>query len=240
MTNPQLHPLEINSKTKEPFLRLRKHKNIILTPPRWEDASSLVSILNDPLVHEWLSGPPYPYTLDHGNEFIGWKKNIAEETLKELHDVKDDPTLKFVKECPVSYLREVKEDGSDVFIGSLALTTCLYGELMGPDGLDWENKKKLEDENNKLKAGDARIVWSFGNYLAASHHRQGIMTDAVDTLLHDWAIPRMNVCHILLSVFEGNEGSVKLFLRSGFRMKATYQEYKKDKGKIRGAHVLEW
>ena len=83
--------------------------------------------------------------------------------MKELDDAKDDPTLKFVKECPVSYLREVKEDGSDVFIGSLALTTCLYGELMGPDGLDWENKKKLEDENNKLKAGDARIVWSFGS-----------------------------------------------------------------------------
>jgi len=235
---------------------LRKHKNIILTPPRWEDAEGLVSILNDPLVHEWLSGPPYPYTLgklyvetkglsvaevsDHGNEFIGFKRNIVEETLKELEDAKDDPILKIVKECPVSYLREVKEDGSDVFIGSLAVTTCLYGELMGPDGVDWENKKKLEDENNSLKAGDARIVWSFGDYLAASHHRKGIMTDAVDTMLNDWAIPRMNVRHLLLSVFEGNEGSVKVFLRNGFKMKATYKEYKEDKGKIRGAHVLEW
>ena len=63
MTNPQIYPLEINAKTKEPFLRLRKHKNIIMTPPRPEDASSLVSILNDPLVHECLAGPPYPYTL---------------------------------------------------------------------------------------------------------------------------------------------------------------------------------
>jgi hypothetical protein len=114
-----------------------------------------------------------------------------EETLKILDDAKDDPTLKIVKECPLSFLREVKEDGSDVFIGSLALTTCIhgelmgpggvlrevkkdgsdifvgslaitYGELMGPDGVDWENKKKLEDENNSLKAGDARIVWCFG------------------------------------------------------------------------------
>ena len=60
MTNPQLYPLEINAKTKEPFLRLRKHKNIILTPPRCEDAS----ILNDPPVHEWLPGPQaYPCTL---------------------------------------------------------------------------------------------------------------------------------------------------------------------------------
>jgi hypothetical protein len=100
---------------------------------------------------------------DHGNEFIGLKRNLVEETLKELkEDAKDDPTLKIVKECPVSFLREVKEDGSDVFIGSLDITTCIYGELMGPDGVDWENKKKLEDENNSLKAGDARIVWCFG------------------------------------------------------------------------------
>jgi hypothetical protein len=99
---------------------------------------------------------------DHGNEFIGLKRNVAEEILKELEDAKDDPTLKIVKECPVSYLREVKEDGSDVFIGSLSITTCVYGELMGPDGVDWENKKKQEDENNSLNAGDARIVWCFG------------------------------------------------------------------------------
>lgn len=240
MTNPQLYPLEINAKTKEPFLRLRKHNNIILTPPRWEDASSLVSILNDPPVHEWLSGPPYPYTLDHANEFIGLKRSLAHETLKELEDAKDNPTLKIVKECPVSYLREVKEDGSEVFIGSLAITTSIYGELMGPDGVDWENKKKQEDENNSLKAGDARIVWSFGDYLAASHHRQGIMTDAVDTVLHDWAIPRMNVRHILVTVFEGNEGSVKVFLKNGFQMKATYKDYVKAKGRIHGMHVLEW
>ena len=90
------------------------------------------------------------------------KRNATEEILKELEDAKDDPTLKIVKGCPVGCLREVKEDGSDVFIGRLDITPCLYGELMGPDGVDWENKKKLEDENNSLKAGDARIVWCFG------------------------------------------------------------------------------
>lgn len=240
MTNPQLYPLEINVETKEPFLRLRKHNNIILTPPRWEDASCLVSILNDPPVHEWLMGPPYPYTLDHGNEFIGLTRSHVEETLKELEEAKDNPTLRMVKECPVSFLREVKEDGTDVFIGSLTITTCVHGELMGPDGVDWENKKKREDENNSLKAGDPRIVWCFGDYLAASHHHQGIMTDAVDTVLHDWAVPRMNVHHMSVSAFQGNEGSVKVFLRNGFKMKATYKDHYTVKGKIRGLHLLEW
>ena len=99
---------------------------------------------------------------DHGNEFIGLKRNVAEEIMKELEDAKDDPTVKIVKECPVTYLREVKEDGSDILIGSLAITICVYGEIMGPDGVDWENKKKWEDQNNSLKAGDPRIVWCFG------------------------------------------------------------------------------
>ena len=91
------------------------------------------------------------------------ERNLAEETLKELEDARDDPTLKIVKECPVSYLREVKEDGTDVFIGSLAIMTSVYGQLLGPDGVDWENKRKREDEDNSLKAGasDARIVWYF-------------------------------------------------------------------------------
>ena len=66
------------------------------------------------------------------------------------------------------------------------------------------------------------------------------MTDAVDTVLHDWAIPRMNVGHILISAFEGNEGSVKVFLRNGFKSKAIYKEHHEVKGKTRGVHVLEW
>ena len=59
--------------------------------------------------------------------------------MKELEDARDDQTLKIVKGCPVRYLREVKEDGLDIFIGSLDITTCAYGEVMGPDGVDWEN-----------------------------------------------------------------------------------------------------
>jgi RimJ/RimL family protein N-acetyltransferase len=78
------------------------------------------------------------------------------------------------------------------------------------------------------------------DYLAASHHRQGIMTDAVDTMLQDWAIPRMNVRHMFVSAFEGNEGSVKVFLKNGFKMKATYKDLLEVKGKIRGFHLLEW
>lgn len=63
MSNPQLHPLEVNPKTGEPFLRLRNHNNIILTPPRKDDVPAMVPFHNDPRVCEYLGGPPFPYTL---------------------------------------------------------------------------------------------------------------------------------------------------------------------------------
>lgn len=66
------------------------------------------------------------------------------------------------------------------------------------------------------------------------------MTDAVDTLLHEWAIPRMHVRHVMVAVFTGNEGSVKVFLRNGFKMMKTYENYKEIRGKTRGLHVMEW
>lgn len=62
MDNPQLHPLEIHPKTGECYLRLRAHRNIIITPFRPTDAPALITVLNDPKVHIWLERPPYPYT----------------------------------------------------------------------------------------------------------------------------------------------------------------------------------
>lgn len=61
MANPQLHPLELNPLTKEPFLRLRAHKNIVITPPRPSDIEGYCLIINDPRVHDWLVGPTIPH-----------------------------------------------------------------------------------------------------------------------------------------------------------------------------------
>ena len=66
------------------------------------------------------------------------------------------------------------------------------------------------------------------------------MTDAVDTLLHEWAIPRMNVRHVMVAIFVGNEGSIKVFSRNGFKMLNTIENHKEVRGKMRGLHVMEW
>jgi hypothetical protein len=52
----QLHPLQLNPITKEPFLRLpAPHDNIIVTPPRLSDAPDMVIAMNDEHIYPWLS-----------------------------------------------------------------------------------------------------------------------------------------------------------------------------------------
>lgn len=63
MPQSQLHPLKVNPSTGEPYLPLKSHPNVILTPPRLSDIPLLPALLNDPGVHVWLVGPPYPYLL---------------------------------------------------------------------------------------------------------------------------------------------------------------------------------
>jgi hypothetical protein len=60
--NPQLVPLEVNPLTGEPFLRLRKHKNIIITPPRETDKEAYIRILSDPKVYKTLRSVLLPFT----------------------------------------------------------------------------------------------------------------------------------------------------------------------------------
>ena len=59
------------------------------------------------------------------------------------------------------------------------------------------------------------------DWLDPAYHGRGIMTAVVKTVIHDWAIPRMNARHFRVSAFVGNQGSVRVFEKLGF------QHYKK-------------
>jgi hypothetical protein len=54
--------IEFHPETKEPFIRLQEHKNLILTLQRKGDEDALISILNDDKVWYWLEATPHPYT----------------------------------------------------------------------------------------------------------------------------------------------------------------------------------
>lgn len=120
MAHPQLYPLQVNERTGEPFLRLPSpHENIIITPRRLEDVPFIVSALNDPRVYRTLEGPPFPYTEEDAISWLNKTKGAADEIFQELQEAADAglQDLKFVEGCPVRTLREVREDGTDLFFG---------------------------------------------------------------------------------------------------------------------------
>lgn len=160
MAHPQLHPLQVNERTGEPYLRLPSpHDNIIITPPRTEDIPAIIAALNDPRVYSTLEGPPFPYKEEHAVWWIDHVKAPSDELLQELRQAADDgsQSLKVVAGCPVRTLREVKEDGTDIFLGDIGCDRCGY-----PDVVDQEEKSRLTFANDQLPPGDKDIVWCIG------------------------------------------------------------------------------
>ncbi|TFK41960.1 hypothetical protein BDQ12DRAFT_696498 [Crucibulum laeve] len=240
MLNPQIHPLEINPLTGEPFLRLRNRPNIIITPPRWSDTPHILPILNDERVHVWLRGPPVPFLFEHAETMLQKGIPPCEAVLFELHEARDEKELKTVGASPVRFIRELKADGTDELLGDLRIGRSPNGELISVETVDWEGKQAKEEANNALGVGDPDIVWCIADFLSPAHHRKGIMTDAIHTLLHAWAIPRMNVHRIITSALVGNQGSLKVFEKNGFVRTKTLEDHCEVKGKMRSFWVLEW
>lgn len=84
-------PLETNAFTGEVFLRLRKHKDLILTPPRPEDIQNLFETLNDPRVYNWLAGTPKPYLRGTPNLHSGEDKFFSVMTTKHAQKMQRVP-----------------------------------------------------------------------------------------------------------------------------------------------------
>jgi len=235
--------LEINASTGEPFLRLNQHKNIILTPHRLSDVVCYPPILNDPRVYEWLLCPPIPYLPEHAKTWFAFAQRYSKTVLSKLDAARAAPELIIVNACPVRAIREVKENGEEIYLGDIGIDRCMDGKLLALSAgaqADDEQAARYKEENCGRRAGDPDIIWYFGDYLKPSHHGQGIMTDAVETLLWRWAVPRMGVRRVLVSVFGGNHGSTRVFQKNGFVVTNTLKNYAKVRGKMRDFVVLEW
>ena len=80
-----------------------------------------------------------------------------------MEEFKDDTTLKVVGDFPVRSIREVQEDGTDIYIGDIGILRCGHGELMDlVNGVDWENASERQKFNYSLELGDPRILWTIG------------------------------------------------------------------------------
>lgn len=66
------------------------------------------------------------------------------------------------------------------------------------------------------------------------------MTDVVDTILHDWAVPRMGARRVIVGAFEENVGSARVFEKNGFRTLRIIPNYLEVEGEWRNIRVMEW
>lgn len=156
MSTTYLAPLFLNEKTQEPYLRLPSpHSNIILTPPRLNDNDSneIVQLLNDRRVFQWLANTPYPYHLEHAKQWLESTLKEAEKILQQLEETQGG----FVEGCPVRILREVKENGEEVFLGD-----CEIGKWGFDDILDPGERGRLKSENEKRGPGNPETIWGIG------------------------------------------------------------------------------
>jgi len=215
----QFHPLEINPKTGEPFLRLAApHQNIILTPPRQGDQSVLIQHMNDPAIYGWMAKLPRPYLPEHADFWIQFVKGESDATLE--------------------YLRKSAEDFPDgplQFVGDINVRRSQFEEV-----LDEVERKRLQEDNAKKQAGDPTIQYGIGDWLAASHHGRGIMTAAIGLFLTAWGIPRMGVRHVVVHTFAENVGSNRVFEKNGFVNRGLFDNGLTVRGEKKILTLLEW
>ncbi|KAJ5612130.1 hypothetical protein N7510_005324 [Penicillium lagena] len=228
-------PVHYNTHTKEPYLRLPTPlSNIIITPHRLsqleETVAAQVRLLNDPKIYLNLSGPPYPYLPEHGEEWVKMKCAEAEPVLGTLRAEFENPdTDKQVFDfCPFNVIREVTEQDpetgdplKDVILGDIGVARYPFYE----DGYDTEKMAEAQRLNNELSAGDGRIVWAIGDFLSPSHHGRGIMTLAMRTVLQDWGVPRMNIQIVKSCAFLENKGSLRVFEKNNFEVVCTLKDW---------------
>lgn len=94
---------------------------------------------------------------EHAQDWINKIKPECELALKELADGLENTEPIILTHCPVRFLREVREDGSGMFLGDVGLVRCRDILL--------ENPKHDNTTNLALPIGHPDIIWTIGGIL---------------------------------------------------------------------------
>lgn len=224
----------------EPFLRLpAPHQKIVITPPREGDDEHLFALFGDTSVAHCFDSIPIPFCRDHSRAMFSQAKAEADgllDALRTLEKERPGKELNIVGGCPLKHIREVQENGTEVFIGRVWVSRDRYTDVLGK-----AERRAAVEENNARPVGDSAIRWTIGVALAPSHHGRGIMTLVVHQLLHSWLIPKMNAQYIVTYAFVENLKSVRVFEKNGFTKVAVIQnEEYVVRGERRSLTMLEW
>ncbi|KAJ7929034.1 hypothetical protein B0H13DRAFT_2652569 [Mycena leptocephala] len=205
----------------------------VLTPPRASDAAAIVDIVNDPAIHPWLGRPKTTFVLEDAQRLVEEFTLASDMVTKSLQEATSSDLFP-VEDCPVRSIRELKDNGTDVYLGNIAFKRCNWWDVPGPE------RDRLIAQNTAHPIGDPEIVWQVSDFLASSHHCRGIMSTVLAIVLEKWAIPRMHVHRMHVSVFVGNNGSVRVFEKNGFVLVDTLENCIEIRGEKRSLHVLDW
>jgi len=247
--------LQVHPKTGEVYIRLpAPNNNIILTPPRTSDADGIVEIMNDERVALKFSIPPYPYLHDHAVAYLKAEVEKYAKVMSEISSRAGSSNLgcstKISKgeeegnerilfsECPVQSIREVRENGEEIYIGEARIARSAYLDVR-----DEEESIRMTRTNLDRPVGDPEILWTFSDYLAPSHHGKGIMSAAIKGIM-DWAVPNMGVHHIMAIALPSNMGSIRVFEKNGFAHVKTVTDHKRlaesRGGQMYSIYIMEW
>jgi len=98
-------------------------------------------------------------------EWLSGIKQGSDKILAELDAAKDGSEKITVDRCPVRYIRQVKEDGTDILLGDVEIGRSNRGELFGQNRagqLNHDGKEAFDERNLSLPAGHPDIVWMPG------------------------------------------------------------------------------
>lgn len=234
-------PFHYEELTNEPYLPLPAPlgPRFRLTPPRisdtWpssdepNDLPTLIRLLNIPAVNSFLTGPPFPFTADHAMARFLFRKQSCERALRNMEEVATATEGAVPDDCPVTFIRERLDDGTDVLIGDCCIHRSRFHEILDP-----EERAQATAVNLAYEAGDPRIVYGLAcertssssvdkcslpppDFLSPTHQGRGIMSAAVSALINDWAIPHMRAERFVGSAMSHNIPSQKVFLKNGFK-----------------------
>ncbi|KAH8704984.1 hypothetical protein BGW36DRAFT_421564 [Talaromyces proteolyticus] len=197
------------------------------------DIAARTAALNDVAVYDWLESPPYPYSAADAASFVRGGFEDCRRIFTTLHSQPDGTNVRaWADGCPFRDIRDTsalaptsKDGESDVaqapLVGDVMLSRYTYYEIQPAES----NERRVARERNAaLEAGGEEVVWGIGFWLSSTHHKKGIMAIVVQTVLSEWAIPRMNLRVLMGSAFVGNAGSVAVMRKCGFKELQTIEK----------------
>ncbi|KAJ6541017.1 hypothetical protein DFH09DRAFT_1174943 [Mycena vulgaris] len=186
----------------EPFIPLpAPFERFYLGVMRHWDTPHDVAMMNDIRVARTLVGPPFPLPVAASQRWLVKERKDVTEIFAAYAEGKFLPAAT----APFSILREIKPDGSEVYVGQV---TVFYAG---------DKTKRLTPVNDAWEEWRTRTkVWEIGAALHPDYQRMGLATAAVTLFMNDWVIAQMGATELRAQCFVSNLGSVKLWQKHGF------------------------